>query len=79
MPVPVADHGLLLPGEPRPLRCLRGRLALDGEREIELNGREPASVTLELDGPRTLDVRATLAAAVRHGALRRPLAAEMPA
>ncbi|WP_374486956.1 ATP-NAD kinase family protein [Zoogloea sp.] len=79
VPVPVAAHGLLLPGEPRPLRCLRGSLALDGEREIELNGREPASVTLELDGPRTLDVRATLAAAVRHGALRRPLATEMPA
>ena len=45
----------------------------DGEREIELDGRQAASVTLELEGPLTLDVPATLAAAVGAGALQREL------
>ncbi|WP_346287282.1 NAD(+)/NADH kinase [Zoogloea sp.] len=75
VPVPIAASGVLSPDEPVSLHTLRGSVALDGEREIELDGRQAASVTLELDGPRSLDVPATLAAAIRRGALRYPAGA----
>lgn len=76
VPVGVADGGSLLPGEHKEIRASRGCIALDGEREIELNEGRVASLSLELTGPLTLDVRATLAAAVRRGVMGRPLFAE---
>jgi hypothetical protein len=72
-PVGIDEHGLLAPGRPMQIRTEQGCIALDGEREIELNGHQTYSVTLELDGPLTLDVPATLAAAVRRGAMVRDL------
>ncbi|HPI61303.1 NAD(+)/NADH kinase [Zoogloea sp.] len=72
-PIGIAAAGVLLPGQPMAIGALRGSIALDGEREIELDGRQAASVTLELDGPLTLDVPATLAAGVVAGALQRVL------
>lgn len=77
VPVPIAASGLLQPDQPVALRSLRGSVALDGEREIELDGRQVATLTLELDGPRSLDVPATLGAAIRRGALRYPAAAPL--
>lgn len=74
-PIGIAAAGVLLPGQPMAIGALRGSIALDGEREIELDGRQAASVTLELEGPLTLDVPATLAAAVGAGALQRELGA----
>ena len=71
--VAIAESGPLLPGQPRAIQPLQGSIALDGEREIEIHGHESASVTLELDGPLTLDLPATLAAAVRRGAMARDL------
>ncbi|MCB1889778.1 MAG: NAD(+)/NADH kinase [Rhodocyclaceae bacterium] len=47
----------------------QGSIALDGEREIELIDGDSAEVRLSLDGPRTLDVSATLREAVRSGVL----------
>lgn len=74
-PVGISRAGVLMPGQAMPIDARRGSIALDGEREIELDGRQAASVTLELNGPLTLDVPATLAAAVAAGALRRELGA----
>lgn len=51
------------PGVSYPIGPLVGSVALDGEREIELDGRVPAWVKLDHGGPPTLDVPATLAAA----------------
>jgi len=58
-----------VPGVDYRLATRRGSIALDGEREIELSDGEQAVVRLSLDGPPTLDVPATLAEAVRLGAL----------
>ena len=66
----VAAIEVLAPGRPRLLETLAGTLALDGEREVEFaKGRRP-TVTLDLQGPLTIDVPATLTWAARHGALR---------
>jgi len=53
----------LKPGTPYQIEPLVGSVALDGEREIELDGRTPAFVRIDTCGPLTLDVPATLAAA----------------
>lgn len=48
-----------------------GSIALDGEREIELHPGLVAEVSLQLSGPQTLNVPATLAAAVQSGVMAR--------
>jgi len=53
----------LEPGRIYLIEPLVGSVALDGEREIELDGRAPAFVRIDTEGPLTLDVPATLAAA----------------
>ncbi len=58
----------MAPGERWPLPAGTGVIALDGEREIEPGATLP-TVRLELDGPRTIDVRRTLARAARDGLL----------
>lgn len=63
--VPVRQAAVMQPGVDYPVAPLRGSIALDGEREIEVDAGEQALVRLELDGPLTLDVPATLAAAAR--------------
>jgi hypothetical protein len=67
--VGVDDVTPMAPGERWPLPAGAGTIALDGEREIEPNGARP-TVRLELDGPRTIDVRRTLARAAEAGLLR---------
>lgn len=47
-----------------------GSIALDGEREIERGERDAVTATLDLDGPRTLDVRETMRIAAEEGLLR---------
>lgn len=61
--VEIAASGLMQPGIAFELGAQPAILALDGEPEIVLDGRGPASIHLALDGPITLDVAATLAAA----------------
>lgn len=67
--VEVASLHRVLPGVAVRLPALRGTLALDGEREIEIDAR--SALTLELDwrGPRTVRVDAVLAYAAQHGLL----------
>ncbi len=48
-----------------------GMLAFDGERERRLRPGQHAALTLLRDGPRVIDVRATLAEAARRGLFRR--------
>jgi len=67
--VGVAAIEVLVPGAPQGLATRVGTLALDGEREVELSG-ERLEVVLDLHGPLTIDVPATLAWAARHGTLR---------
>lgn len=55
------------PGVQYPIALQRGSIALDGEREIEMDGSAPAWVRLDMSGPLTLDVPATLAAVARAG------------
>lgn len=64
--VRVLESTLLQPGTVVELEPMRGSIALDGEREIELDGSAVIRFTLMTDGPFTLDVPATLAAARRH-------------
>jgi predicted polyphosphate/ATP-dependent NAD kinase len=66
----VASIERLLPGEPRALWTRAGTLALDGEREVELSPGDRATVALDLHGPFTIDVPATLGWAARHGVMK---------
>lgn len=68
--VGVASIETLEPGRPRALETAAGTLALDGEREVEFSDGARPSVAVDLQGPLTVDVPATLAWAARHGALR---------
>lgn len=67
--LPVASVDRMAPDVDYLVATPRGSIALDGEREIELPPGQTASVRLQRDGPRTLNVPATLAEAVRCGAL----------
>jgi hypothetical protein len=67
--VPIADAELLDHGATVTLRCGRCTLALDGEREIEIqNPNAQVSVRLDPRGPRVIDVDAALAAGATAGA-----------
>jgi predicted polyphosphate/ATP-dependent NAD kinase len=68
-PVGVADFAPIAPGEEIVLAPAAGCLALDGERELERDGHEPAHVALR-EGPLTIDVDAAMAFAAREGLLR---------
>jgi hypothetical protein len=64
--VMVRESFELLPGKTYPLTAGAGTLALDGEREIECAPDERFSIELDLDGPTTVDVVATLRFAARQ-------------
>jgi predicted polyphosphate/ATP-dependent NAD kinase len=66
----VASIELLLPGAPRALQTTAGTIALDGERELEVSPGDRTTVALDLQGPFTIDVPATLGWAARHGVMR---------
>jgi predicted polyphosphate/ATP-dependent NAD kinase len=61
--VGVREAGPLVAGRPQAVGLERGTVAVDGEREIEFGPATPVAVSLALDGPRVLDVRAVLATA----------------
>lgn len=65
--VSIASVTRLLPHQPVALPAMRGTLALDGERELELDPGDRLQVELDFDGPRTVEVEATLAHAAREG------------
>lgn len=64
------DHfDFMEPGVTYRVHTERGSIALDGEREIEFHRGQVPQVTLELDGATTLNVPATIAAAVKSGVM----------
>ena len=48
------------PGEPIPLSCERGVIALDGEREVIIGAADEYSVVLNPEGPVVVDLENTL-------------------
>jgi predicted polyphosphate/ATP-dependent NAD kinase len=68
--VGVRSWRTLAVGEEVESRARRGVIALDGEREIEFQDMTPV-ICLRANGPRCVDVQATLAAAASTGVLRR--------
>ena len=65
--VSIASVTRLLPHQPVALPAMRGTVALDGERELELDVSDRLHIELDFDGPRTVAVEATLAHAAREG------------
>ncbi len=65
--VPVGGWRLLELGEPVGLGRGARTVALDGERELAVAADGDATATVTLTGPRVVDVRATLEAAVGNG------------
>ncbi len=61
-PVGVASVAELLPDRPQVVAERRGTVAVDGERELEFGPDDRVTVTLRRDGPRVIDVPATLSA-----------------
>lgn len=70
--VPVATAQRLRPDEPVALPDGHGTVAFDGERELETVAGHGLQLTLELDGPTTVDVDAILATAAREGLMFTP-------
>jgi len=68
-PVGVLEVGRLPPDRPRTVRLDRGTVAVDGEREIEFGPGDRVTVILRQDGPRVIDVPATLAESTARHAL----------
>jgi predicted polyphosphate/ATP-dependent NAD kinase len=60
-PVGLQYCAALAPGVTRYVRLTSGTVALDGERELEFGPGDRIAVTLKTDGPRVIDVPATLA------------------
>jgi predicted polyphosphate/ATP-dependent NAD kinase len=69
--VGVASAERLPPHAPVTLTTGAGTISLDGERELELSSGDAVTVELELNGPLTIDIEATLAYAARHALLTR--------
>jgi len=65
-PVGIADIREIYPNELWPLQTSRGAVALDGEREIEFGPRDQVVVSLDLDGPVTVDIGKVMELAVEH-------------
>lgn len=68
-PVGVAESERLQPGEPLQLEPGVGSVALDGEREVERREGDALTVTLDLEGPFTLDVSEAMRVASEDGLL----------
>lgn len=69
VPVGVQDAQRLEPGQIVEIGKRGGCLALDGEREVELFGEQPATTQLG-QGPLVIDVEAALTVAAEQGCLR---------
>jgi predicted polyphosphate/ATP-dependent NAD kinase len=69
--VPVGIEGVsrVGPGETVELAPTVGSVALDGEREIEIGPKDAVEVSLDPDGPLTIDVGAAMREAARLGLL----------
>ena len=68
----ITASGTLSPGVAHPRILASGTLALDGEREIEFAEHDSPTITLDHQGPLSVDVEAVLAHAARHHLLAVP-------
>jgi predicted polyphosphate/ATP-dependent NAD kinase len=68
--VGLADWGRLSVGEKRKISLSPAVIALDGEREVEVNENDKVTITLSSDGPRVVDLEAALAGSVALGFYR---------
>jgi predicted polyphosphate/ATP-dependent NAD kinase len=71
--VEVQSYRLLEPGEKIPLTASASIVALDGEREVEVNATDQLELSLSLDGPKVGDIPKILQGAMEKGFFRRPL------
>ena len=65
-PVQVSGFSLLKYGDEILIGLIPSVLALDGEREIEVNGKGKVSIRLSDQGPRVIDMNRALQAATQH-------------
>ncbi len=70
VPIGVAEHHHIEPGEPVEIEPVAGSLALDGEREIELGPDDRVEISLDPNGPLIVDVGEAMREAARHGLLK---------
>lgn len=68
--VEVKSYRLLEPGEKIPLTASTSIVALDGEREVEVNAADQLELSLSLDGPKVGDIRKILHGAMKKGFFR---------
>ncbi len=68
--IPLQSAERLPANQPITLPAAYGTIALDGEREFELDPADQATIMLDLHGPLTVNVDAVLTYAARQGLLR---------
>jgi predicted polyphosphate/ATP-dependent NAD kinase len=66
-PVGIAAVSELRPGERQAVRLAQGTIAIDGERELDFSAGDQVTIRLDRQGPLTIDVDKTMAAAVAKG------------
>ncbi|MFZ5633328.1 MAG: ATP-NAD kinase family protein [Bacillota bacterium] len=65
--VPVAGYRLLGPGQRVPVLAAPCLIAVDGEREVQVNTGDRAEIELSMAGPWVVDIDRTMAAAAAKG------------
>ena len=66
-PIPIASHQVFNESHAIPISAGRGAIALDGEREVLMDGQRTLSVRLNPLGPVVVDYETTLTLAARAG------------
>jgi predicted polyphosphate/ATP-dependent NAD kinase len=69
--VEVMGYRVLALGEKVPIRFSPSILSLDGERELEISESDLLEMSLEMDGPRFVDISKTIRQAAKRGFFRR--------
>ncbi|WP_018086080.1 ATP-NAD kinase family protein [Desulfurispora thermophila] len=68
--IPLSSYRLLNPGQVVPVLTIPCVIAVDGEREIQVNAGDTAEIELSLEGPRVVDIERTISMAVAMGIFR---------
>ena len=66
-PVAIQNHFIMEPEKAVRVRHMPCVLALDGEREVVVQEGQNAAIRLSLKGPKVIDIKATMAQAVKLG------------
>jgi predicted polyphosphate/ATP-dependent NAD kinase len=69
--VEVKSYRVFALGEKVPIRFSPSVISLDGERELEISGSDLLEMSLEMDGPRFVDISKTISKAAQKGFFRR--------